>query len=222
MKRPKEKIEEMERAIHDLEEERKQYVEKIRREQERWQAHFSFLATCSSFSRYRHQKQELKSFSEATIHLKGDLKIVNQKLQGLKHSRNNVEQDIKILEEQIGHLEKDEETQEQTELERRTKIQPLDERKSTLSIALQNSKLREVYLEQKQHENCQELEKQRKSRQDHKLKKDKIEANINKIKSAGKTRQLLSVFDPMAPKIAERIEEAARYSPIDGKQNCYL
>ena len=35
MKRPKEKIEEMERAIHDLEEERKQYVEKIGREQER-------------------------------------------------------------------------------------------------------------------------------------------------------------------------------------------
>ena len=35
MKRPNEKIEEMGRAIHDLEAERQQYVEKIGREQER-------------------------------------------------------------------------------------------------------------------------------------------------------------------------------------------
>ena len=161
------------------------------------------------FIRYKHQEQELRNISEGNSFLKEDLKMENKKLQGLKHSKNIDEQEIRYLEEQIGYHEKDEEDREQSEIDRRHKADSLEEKKCNLSADLENVKAQEDSLENKQGEIRDELEKQKKSRQDHELKKAKIEANLNQIRSAGKSK--LAVFDPLAPKIAARIEEAFRY-----------
>ena len=136
------------------------------------------------------------------------MKQENKKLQGLKHSKNIDVKEMQFLEEQIGHLEQDEEDKEQSEIERRIKIQSLEESKYNLSSQLGNVKVQEESLETEQRENLQELEEQKKSRRDHESKKAKIEAKINEIRSVGKST--LAVFDTLAPKISARIEEASR------------
>ena len=161
------------------------------------------------FLRYKHQEQELMNLSEGNGLLKEDLKMENKKLQGLKHSKNIDEQEIRFLEEQIGYHERDEEDREQSEMDRRNKVDSLEEKKCNLTSDLENVKAQEDSLEDKQGEIHDELEKQKKSRQDHELKKAKIEANLNQIRSIGKSK--LAVFDTLAPKIAARIEEAFRY-----------
>ena len=136
------------------------------------------------------------------------MKQESKKLQGLKHSKNIDAEQIQFLEEQMAHLEQDEEDKEQSEIERRSKIQSLEETKYNLSSELENVKVQEESLETKQRENLQELDEQKKSRRDHELKKAKIEANIKEIRSLGKST--LAVFDRVAPKISARIEEASR------------
>ena len=137
------------------------------------------------------------------------MKQESKKLQGLKHSKNIDAKEIQFLEEKMAHLEQDEEDKEQSEIERRSKIQSLEETKYNLSSELENVKVQEESLETKQRENLQELDEQKKSRRDHELKKAKIEANIKEIRSLGKST--LAVFDRVAPQISARIEEASRY-----------
>ena len=170
---------------------------------------FSFFLNFYFFHRYRYQEQELREFSEAIIQLKEDLKSENKKLQGIKHSKTIDVREIKFLEEQMRHLDKDEEDKEQSEIERRNKIQSLEETKYNLSSELENIKVQEESMENKQQEISKELEEQKESRKDHELMKAKLEANISEIRSVGKSK--LAVFDPAAPKIAARIEEATRY-----------
>lgn len=140
--------------------------------------------------------------------MREDLKIEKKKLEGLKQSKNIEEQEIRYLEEQIGYREKDEEDKEQSEIDRRKKVDSLEEKKCDLTSCLENVKAEEDSLENKKAEVYDELEKQKESRQDHELKKAKIEANIKQIRSAGRSK--LALFDPLAPKIAARIEEAFR------------
>ena len=133
----------------------------------------------------------------------------NKKLKGLKQSKNIEEEEIRYLEEQIGYREKDEEDREQSDIDRRNKVDFLEEKKCNLTSCLENVEAEEDSLEKKEGEIHDELEKQKESRQDRELKKSKIEANLKQIRSAGKSK--LALFDPLAPKIAARIEDAFRY-----------
>ena len=142
--------------------------------------------------------------SEAIVMLKEDMKQENKKLQGIKHSKSIDATQMQYLEEQMAHLEQTEEEKEQSEIERRNKIQSLEESKYNLSSELESVKLQEESLEKKQQKNSQELEEQKKSRRDHELKKAKIEANINEMKSVDKST--LTVFGRLAQKVSAKIE----------------
>ena len=68
-------------------------------------------------------------------------------------------------------------------------------------------------LEERQSENIEESAELKKSRKDHELKKAKMEVCIKEMRAASSSARgsHLAIFDPRAPKIAARIEEAFRY-----------
>ena len=81
-----------------------------------------------------------------------------------------------------------------------------------MSSQIRNLENKLKSLEERQSENIEESAELKKSRKDHELKKAKMEVCIKEMRaassSAGGSR--LAIFDPLAPKIAARIEEAFR------------
>ena len=112
----------------------------------------------------------------------------------------------------VEHPTTNEGDKERLEIERQKKVDSLEENKYNLSSQIRNWETKLESLEERQSENIEESAELKKSRKDHELKKAKMEVCIKEMRaassSAGGSR--LAIFDPLAPKIAARIEEAFR------------
>ena len=101
---------------------------------------------------------------------------------------------------------------ERLEIERQKKVDSLEENKYNLSSQIRNWETKLESLEERQSQNIEESAELKKSRKDHELKKAKIEVCIKEMRAASSSAggSHLAIFDPLAPKIAARIEEAYR------------
>ena len=101
---------------------------------------------------------------------------------------------------------------ERLEIERQKKVDSLEENKYNLSSQIRNWETKLESLEERQSENIEESAELKKSRKDHELKKAKMEVCIKEMRAASSSARgsRLAIFDPLAPKIAARIEEAFR------------
>ena len=158
---------------------------------------------------------ELRSLKDAISFLKEDIKAENQKLLGITLSKSIEAHELQFLEEKIRLHENpttDEGDKERREIERQKKVDSLEENKYNMSSQIRNLENKLKSLEERQSENIEESAELKKSRKDHELKKAKMEVCIKEMRaassSAGGSR--LAIFDPLAPKIAARIEEAFR------------
>ena len=159
---------------------------------------------------------ELRSLTEAISFLKEDIKTENQKLLGITLSKSIDAHELQFLEEEIRLLEHpttNEGDKERLEIERQKKVDSLEENKCNLSTQMRNLENKLESLEERQSENIEESAELKKSRKDHELKKAKMEVCIKEMRAASSSvgGSRLAIFDPLAPKIAARIEEAFRY-----------
>ena len=159
---------------------------------------------------------ELRSLKDAISSLKEDIKTENQKLLGITLSKSIDAHELQFLEEKIRlheHPSTNEGDKERLEIERQKKVDSLEENKYNLSSQIRNLENKLESLEERQSENIEESAELKKSRKDHELKKAKIEVCIKEMRAASSSAggSHLAIFDPLAPKIAARIEEAFRY-----------
>ena len=158
---------------------------------------------------------ELRSLKDTISFLKEDIKTENQKLLGITLSKSINAHELQFLEEKIRlheHPTTNEGDKERLEIERQKKVDSLEENKYNLSSQIRNWETKLESLEERQSENIEESAELKKSRKDHELKKAKMEVCIKEMRTASSSAggSHLAIFDPLAPKIAARIEEAFR------------